>query len=105
MPKFLVLYKADVAAHDKIAQSTPEEQQAGIQAWMTWAQKAGPALVDLGSPLAPACESFDQSVGGFSILEADSKEALQGLLEDHPHTALAVGGAIEAFEFLPIPGA
>jgi hypothetical protein len=102
--KFLVLYRADQSAAEAMAAATPEQQQAGMAAWMAWAGKAGPAIVDLGSPVAPVPGTTvsGDSVGGFSILEADSADALQALFEGHPHSAQ--GGTIEAYEFLPIPG-
>jgi YCII-related domain len=102
--KFLVLYRANQSAAEQMATATPEEQQAGMAEWMAWATKAGPAIVDLGSPLAPAAGTTvsGDSIGGFSILQAESAEALQTVLEGHPHTAH--GGTIEVHEFLPIPG-
>jgi hypothetical protein len=102
--KFLLLYRADQSAAEQMAAGTPEQQQAGMAAWMTWATKAGPAIVDLGSPVAPAGGTTvsGDSVGGFSILQAESAEALRAVLEGHPHTAQ--GGTIEVYECLPIPG-
>jgi hypothetical protein len=102
--KFLVLYRADQSAAEAMAAATPEQQQASMESWMAWAGKAGPAIVDLGSPVAPAAGTTvsGDSVGGFSILEADSADALQAVFEGHPHSAQ--GGTIEVYEFLPIPG-
>jgi hypothetical protein len=99
--KFLVLYKSDLSAAEQMAKSTPEQQAAGMQAWMSWANQAGEAIVDLGSPLSPVGDS-DAMIGGFSILQADSADALQSVLEGHPHTVQ--GGTIEVHEFLPMPG-
>ena len=39
---------------------------------------------------------------GFSIIEADSLETLQGVLAGHPHTEW--GGTNEIGEFLTMPG-
>jgi len=101
---FLLLYRADQSAAEQMAAATPEQQQATMAAWMTWASKAGPAIVDLGSPVAPAAGTTvsGASVDGFSILQAESAEALQAVLEAHPHTAQ--GGTIEVYECLPVPG-
>ena len=41
-------------------------------------------------------------IGGYSILQADSHEALAKVLEDHPHRVM--DGTIETLEFLSIPG-
>lgn len=104
MTKFLLLYRANQSAAEQMAAATPEQQQAGMAEWMTWAGKAGPAIVDLGSPVSPAAGTTvsGDSVGGFSILQAESAEALRAVLEGHPHSAQ--GGTIEVYEFLPIPG-
>lgn len=102
--KFLVLYRADQSAAEAMSAITPEQQQASMEAWMAWAGKAGPAIVDLGAPLAPAAGTTvsGDAVGGFSILQAESADALREVLEGHPHSAQ--GGTIEVHELLPIPG-
>jgi hypothetical protein len=41
-------------------------------------------------------------IGGYSILQAESHEALAEVLAGHPH--LAMGGTIETLEFLSMPG-
>jgi len=102
--KYLVLYRSKMTASEQMAQSTPEQAQAGMEAWMAWAERAGDAIVDLGTPLAvvePGGDSGDP-IGGYSILQADSHEALAKLLEDHPH--LGMGGTVETLEFLAMPG-
>ena len=43
-------------------------------------------------------------IGGLSVMEADSKEALTKLLDDHPHFHTPGPTAIEVLEYLPIPG-
>jgi hypothetical protein len=97
--KFLVLYRSDEDAAARMSASTPEEQQAGMQAWMEWFSRAGSAIVDGGAPLTGG----DGTVGGYSILQAESSEALADVLEGHPHTTNS-GGTIETYEFLPVPG-
>jgi hypothetical protein len=96
--KFLVLYRSPVSAREQMANATPEQAQAGMQAWQAWAQKAESSIVDLGAPLAG-----DGDITGFSILEADSRPAIDKLLADHPHRHMP-GAAIDVLEFLPIPG-
>jgi len=101
MSKYLVLYKADQSAQQQMASATPEEAQAGMAAWMEWQQRAGEAIVDMGSPVAPASGSADPSIGGYSIVEADSPEALDKVLDGHPHLQI---GTIETHQFLDLPG-
>jgi hypothetical protein len=108
MTKFMVLYRSAVSAREQMANTAPEQGQAGMDAWMAWAGKAGDAIVDLGAPLADAAFVGPGSAGdslhitGFSILQAESADALTAILDGHPH--LAWGGSIEVLEFLSMPG-
>ena len=108
MYKRQLLYRAPVSATEQMADSSPEAAQAGMDLWMAWAGKAGSAIVDMGSPLAPATtigadRAAGDFIGGYSILEAESTDALRALLDGHPHLELD-GAAIEVHEFLPVPG-
>jgi len=104
MTKYLALYRSKMTASEQMAQGTPEQAQAGMEAWMSWAGQAGDAIVDLGTPLAVVEAGGDSGdpIGGYSILQAESHEALAKVLEGHPH--LAMGGTIETLEFLSMPG-
>jgi len=104
MTKFLVLYRAISTAAEQMAAGTPEQAQAGMEAWMAWAQRAGDAVVDLGAPLAVVEAGGDAGdpIGGYSVLQAEDAEALVKVLDGHPHAAM--GGTIEILEFLPMPG-
>jgi len=104
MTKYLVLYRSGTTAQEQMAQSSPEQAQEGMEAWTRWAEQAGSGVVDLGSPLGvvePGGDTGDP-VGGYSILQAESADALQRLLQGHPHRAM--GGTIETLEFLSMPG-
>ncbi len=106
MTKYLLLYQSPVSARDQMADASPEQAQAGMDAWMAWAGTAGSAIADLGSPVALAdsvgAASADSSIGGYSIMEADSMEALRGLVDGHPHLQLD-GASIAIYELLPMP--
>ena len=109
MTKFMVLYRSAVSAREQMASGTPEQAQAGMDAWMAWAGKARDAIVDLGAPLADAAHVGPGSAGGdpeyisgFSILQAESADAVTALLDGHPH--LQTGGSIDVLEFLSMPG-
>src|SRR5215472_5557403 len=110
MPKFMVLYRSAVSAAEQMAGTNPEQAKAGMDDWMTWAGKAGEAIIDLGAPLGAgghvgpgSALAGDAQVSGFSILQADSAAAIAELLEGHPHLK-APGGSIEVLEFLQMPG-
>ena len=107
MAKFMVMYRSPVSARDQMAGGTPEQAQAGMDAWMAWAAKAGDAIVDLGAPLADAAHlgggSATGDITGFSVLQAESADALTSLLDAHPHLGMP-GASIDVLEFIPIPG-
>ena len=111
MKKFLVLYQSTVPATEQMKNATPEQAKAGMDAWMSWAGRAASGIVDMGSPVAATATltgsgqagAVNAHVGGYSILQAESKDALMTLLNNHPHF-MAPGSSIEVFEFLPMPG-
>ena len=108
MSKFMVLYRSPASARDQMANATPEQMKAGMEAWMQWAGKAGDAAVDLGAPLAPAAHAGSGSsdageISGYSIMQANSAEALGGVLDGHPHLGMP-GNSIEVLEMLSMPG-
>jgi hypothetical protein len=108
MAKYLVLYRAGGDAQAQMADMTPEQAQEGMELWMKWAGNAGSSLIDLGSPLASVATVGKGDNGlpvcGFSVMEADSKDALTKLLDDHPHFHTPGPTAIEVLEYQPIPG-
>jgi len=110
MKKFLVIYGSPVSAREQMSNATPEQAKAGMEMWMKWSQKAGSAIVDLGSTLGNSASVANgkatdtkSEIGGFSILQADSREALTALLAEHPHFMMP-GATIEVHEFFPIHG-
>ena len=111
MKKFLVLYKASASAFQQMQKATPEQQKAGMDAWMAWSKKAASSIVDMGAPLGKslrvtqggAASPVSNDLGGYSILQAESKEALAKTLEGHPHFMMP-DGSIEVVEVMPIPG-
>jgi hypothetical protein len=111
MKKFLVLYKAPTSSFEMMRKSTPEQQKAGMDAWMAWSKKSAASIADIGAPLgkslrvtkggsSPTVNDF----GGFSVLQAESKEALVETLIGHPHFMMMPDGSIEIVEMMPLPG-
>jgi hypothetical protein len=110
MKKFLVLYKAPTSAFEQMSKATPEQQKAGMDAWMAWSKKAATSIVDMGAPLGKSLRvtkggtsPSTNDLGGFSILQGESKEALAETLKGHPHFMMP-DGSIEIVELMPIPG-
>ena len=97
MGKFLILYRADVSAAEQMANAPPEQQQAGMQAWMERFGKAGDAVPDGSAGLS----GVDRTITGYSMMQAESREALDAVLAGHPHTMV---GTIEVLQCLPMPG-
>ncbi len=109
MKKFLVLYRAPASAFEQMKTATPEQQRSGTEAWMTWFEQAGPSIVDGGAPLgkslrvsASGATPAPNDLGGYSILQAESKEALAASLKGHPHFMLQEG-VIEVVEMMAVP--
>lgn len=110
MKKFLVLYKAPKESFEQMMKATPEQQKEHMDAWMAWAKKAEGSLVDLGAPLGKSLTVKDEGaspstndLGGYSIMQGESKEALAAMLKGHPHFATP-GGFIDVVEVMPMPG-
>ncbi len=110
MKKFLVLYYATSASFEQMMKSTPEQQKAGMDAWMSWGSKAASAIVDMGAPLGkslrvtPAgAKPVANELGGYSILQGESKEAVAEMLKGHPHF-MTPDGYIEVIEVMSVPG-
>jgi hypothetical protein len=108
MTRFLVLYRAPISAREQMANVTPEQAQAGMDLWAAWAGRADKAIVDLGAPLGDAAMVGNGEphgdIVGYSILEADSHDAVVKLLQDHPHFH-APSGQVQVHEMLPVPSA
>ena len=110
MKKFLVLYHAPASSFAQMQKATPEQQKAGMDAWMAWSKKSASSIVDMGGPLGKSlrvtpggASPATNDLGGYSILQAESKEALAETLKGHPHFMMP-DGTIEVVEVMPIPG-
>jgi hypothetical protein len=112
MKKFLVLYMANAADFEKMMkESTPEQQQKGMAAWMKWMADNKASLVDGGAPLAKSkrvdangASDTKNDVCGYSIVQAESADGATKLFgKDHPHLQMP-GGWVEVIEVRQIPG-
>ena len=101
MSKYMVFYNTTSAMRAQMAEIPPEQSAAGMQDWMAWGERVGDRLVDMGSPLENDGDA-DVQVSGYSVIDADSQEQLDALLEGHPHTA--AGGTISSQRFMELPG-
>jgi len=108
MKKFLVLYRSNISATERMSRSTAEQAKAGMEAWSGWAKRAAGALIELGAPLGESIRLKGSAnpdyIGGFSIVQAESVDAAKKIFDAHPHFD-SQGGSIELLELLPMPGA
>jgi len=111
MKKYIVIYHAPNELNAKMAESTQEDMDKGMEDWMTWAAKCGDKLIDLGNPLMGGqkvlpdgnSQSSTHDVSGYSILQAEDMEGAKSLLVGHPHLAWDAACEIEVHEVMPIP--
>lgn len=110
MKKFLVLYRAPASAFEQSKMATPDQRKAGMDAWMTWSKTSASSIVDMGAPLGKSLRvttggssPVTNDLGGYSILQGESKEALAETMKGHPHFMMA-DGSIEIVELMPLPG-
>jgi hypothetical protein len=110
MHRFIVLYRAPQKVAERFAEATPEQAQQGMQLWVDWASKMGPALLDPGKPLgnavdvqpAGAAESGTDIIG-MSIIQANSMTEAVEMVKDHHHLHWADSCEITVLEEMPIP--
>lgn len=110
MTKFVLVYHAPQTPAEATP-PTPEEVQQMMGAWMQWAEKVGPGMVDFGTPLAGGVRVTPQGVtpstnevAGYTIIEAESADAALELAKVHPHLSMPGGCSIEIHEAQAVPG-
>jgi hypothetical protein len=111
MKKFMVLYMAPVSEFDKfMAESTPQQQKEGMDAWMKWMNANQGAMADAGAMLgktkrvdSKGVSPTRNDIGGYSIVQADSHDEAAKLFgKKHPHFTVP-GAWIEIVEIVPMP--
>jgi hypothetical protein len=112
MKKFMVLYMASGAAFEEMMKnSTPEQRQKGMDAWMKWMNANKASIVDGGAPLGKTkrvdsngASNTKNAIGGYSVVQAESHDAATKIFgKDHPHLQMP-GAWIEIVEIMPLPG-
>ena len=74
--------------------------------WFEWFGKLGDAVVDVGSPMADGVvvradgSTSDEAarLNGYSLVQAEDRDAAIRLVQDHPLLALGPEHTIEIFE-------
>jgi hypothetical protein len=109
MKKFLALYRMDMEAMQKMmTETSAEERQKGMAEWGAWMKTHMADFADMGGPtskntqVGPAgATEMSNDIGGYSILQAESKEAAIALLADNPHMKMP-GAVIDLMEIVPM---
>lgn len=109
MKKFLVLYRMDMASiKEMMASMTPEKQKESMAEWGAWMQKNAAHFADGGAPAgkntqvsAGGVAEVSNDVGGYSIMQGESKEAVAKILSESPHFKMP-GAVADVMEILPM---
>ena len=98
----------DMAAMRKMMEENPEMGKKGMEEWGTWMKNHTADFVDAGAPTGKNSEvsasgAIEKSndIGGYSILQAESKEAAATMLKDNPHLKMP-GATIDLAELVPM---
>jgi len=116
MKKFILHYlnpPAAMEAMQALGKASPEERKANMQKWMDWKASMGENLIDFGGPTMPmvtrlaangdtAPASPELSIIGYSIVQAESLEALKAQLANHPHMNWREDVSIDIVELMPM---
>lgn len=93
MKKFLVMYRMDMAEiKNYMATMTEEAKKADMAEWGAWMQQNMEHFADAGGPLgknlqvsSAGASEVSNDLAGYSIVNAESKEAVAALLSGSPH--------------------
>jgi hypothetical protein len=105
MAKFIYLYRGRATPMSEVTPEQGAERRAAFSAWM---EKAGPALVDAGSPFGSGASVRDDGTEGtagdligYTIVEAGDLAAAKALTDGLPFLSGSDGKfAVEIFELL-----
>lgn len=93
MKKFLVIYAMPAAAMKEMMESTNEEEREnGMDEWVAWMESNRESFADRGNPAGKNTRvtkndviEMSNDIGGYSIMQGYSKEAVIEVLQMSPH--------------------
>ncbi|MCX6728652.1 MAG: hypothetical protein NTV39_02705 [Candidatus Saccharibacteria bacterium] len=111
MSKYMILHNAPEPSGEFMAHSSPEDMKRGMDDWMRWKDEAEKTVkFEFGMPLQAVARIYtdkvtdsDNPAGGYSMIEADSKQQVIDVLRNHPHLG-RMGTSIDVLEIIPMPG-
>ena len=100
----------DMAAMKKMMEANPDMGKKGMEEWGMWMKKHMADFADAGAPTGKNTEvsangavEKSNDIGGYSILQAEAKEAAAKLLADNPHFQMP-GAIIDLAEIVQMGG-
>ncbi len=116
MKNFLAIYIGTEAAMERSGWNELDEEKRkarealGMQAWMDWVKTHQGVIVDVGTPLGKTKRVSPEGISdiknvmvGYTVVRAESHEAVAKLFENHPHFSIFPGDSVEIMECLPLP--
>jgi len=108
MAKFIFVYKGPAT---DMSDMSEDQSKAVLDAWNQWIEKTGPALLDIGQPMANGISLLDNGnegkaalLNGYSIIEAADISSAKKLATGHPFLSEGKGNfAIDIYELLAVP--
>jgi hypothetical protein len=94
-----------------MVRNTPEERQAGLDAWLKWKAVAEKTVKFEFGAVIQAVQRIGQGgltespnqASNFAFAEADTKDEVVNALQSHPHLKRE-GASIDVLELLSMPG-
>jgi len=111
MGKFLILFNAAEPMSEFMVRSTPEERQAGLEAWVKWKAEAEKTISFEFGAVIQAVQRIEQQelikstnqASNYAFAYAKTKDEVINVLQSHPHLK-RTGATIDVLEILTIPG-
>ena len=96
----------DMDAMRKMMEQNPDMGKKGMEEWGVWMKKHVADFADAGAPTGKNTEvsasgavEKSNDIGGYSILQAESKEAAAAILKDNPHLKMP-GATVDLAEIV-----
>ena len=107
MSKYILLYNGPATPMEDM---TEEASKAVMAKWGEWIESTGPALVDVGLPMANATTVVDDGsagstspLNGYSIVEAGTVDEAKDIVKSHPFLSESGGKfSVEIHELMPM---
>ena len=89
-----------------MTESSEEDRKKGMAEWGAWMKNHMADMADMGGPVGKnthvaksGTTEMSNDIGGYSVFQAESKEAVVALLADNPHFSLP-GSTVDLMEIM-----